>query len=108
MQTAASQPKDFKVITLANFYQDNSNLLYLTFLKTTLKEVNMLNLAFEHTNADITKLYSDLRNLVFNISKRVLKERAITETYRPGVLRVDEIKMLKNAFSNINIIRKDT
>lgn len=104
VQKAASQP-DFKVNTLANLYKDNSNLLYLTFLKTTLKEVNTLNLAFEHTNADITKLYSDLRNLMFNVAKRVLKDRVIADTYRPGILRNDEVTMLKTALRVVDNLK---
>ncbi|KYM94187.1 hypothetical protein ALC62_15181 [Cyphomyrmex costatus] len=42
--------------TLAQMYEDNSNLLYLLFLDGILKEVTNINLAFQKTNADITKL----------------------------------------------------
>lgn len=59
---------DYKALTLAGIFEDSSNLLYVTFLKSILREVHSVNLAFEQTNADITKVYSDLRVLFFSLS----------------------------------------
>lgn len=105
---AQTNTTDLRLTNLSNLYNDDSNLLYLTFLKSTLKDVDIMNLAFEHTNADITKLYGDLRNLVYSISRRVVKERAIAETYNPGTLRLDEVEMLQSALkSSDNLIPID-
>jgi len=86
---------DYKAQTLAGIFEDPSNLLYVTFLKSILREVHLVNLAFEQTNADVTKVYSDLRVLLFSLCSRILKPEAIAETSRPGVLRSNEIQMLQ-------------
>lgn len=54
-------------------YKDDSNLLYLIFLDGILKDVTNLNLAFQKTNADITKLYTDLRMLFMSLARRIIK-----------------------------------
>ena len=113
---------------------DDENKLYLTFVKSILQEVNTVNLAFEQTKADITLLYSDLRSMVFSLVGRVLKPSVIAEAGRPGwckgtlytfycftdshkafinplfpgVLRVDKVEMLTQAFSrDENLIPTD-
>ena len=91
---------DYKASTLAEIFEDPSNLLYMTFLRSILREVHSVSLAFEQTNADVTKVYSDLRSLFFSISARVLKSEAIAETSRPGVLRSVEIQMLQKLLSD--------
>lgn len=96
---------DYKALTLAGIFEDPSNLLYVTFLKSILREVHTVNLAFEQTNADITKVYSDLRVLFFSLSARVLKSKMIAETSKPGVLRSIEIQMLQKALSEAHNLR---
>ena len=59
-----------------------------------------MNLSFEKTEADVTKLYTDLRTLVFSLAGRIVKPSAISETARPGMLRCDEIEMLKDCHKN--------
>lgn len=59
---------DYKALTLAKILEDPSNLLYVVFMKSILREVHVVNLVFEQTNADITKIYSDLRILFFSLS----------------------------------------
>lgn len=54
-------------------YEDDSNLLYLLFLDGILKEITNLNLAFQKTNADITKLFADLRMLLMSLARRIMK-----------------------------------
>jgi len=97
----ASQ-NDYKASTLADILEDPSNLLYVTFLSTSvLREVHLVNLGFEQTNADITKMYSDLRVFFFvSLCARVLKSEAIVETSRPGVLPSVEIQILQKALSD--------
>jgi len=77
---------DYKACELANLYHDNSNRL-LTFLKKILQQVSVVNLSFEKNDADITRLFSDLRSLVFMLAARVLKPAAIAETARASKYR---------------------
>lgn len=100
----ASTSNDFKAATLYHLYNEPCNRLYLTFLRSVLEAVNLVNLAFQQGDADVTKLYADLRRLVFSMCARVLTEKAIAQTQRPGVLRSDELQMLKDAFKfKINV-----
>lgn len=66
-----STDKCYIARTLAEMYEDDSNLLYFLFLNGILKEIANINLAFQKTNADITKLYSDLRTLLLSTAKRI-------------------------------------
>lgn len=54
-------------------YNDHLNHLYLTFLVGSLKDLYSINLAFQKLNADITKLYADLRMLLVSNARRVFK-----------------------------------
>jgi len=99
---------DHKSQCLAVLYNNNCNLLYLTFLRTILRDVQSVNLVFECDNPDVTKIYTDLRNLVFSVSRRVLHSQVIANTSRPGMLRKDEVDMLKEAFEfQINYLPLD-
>ncbi|XP_036149417.1 uncharacterized protein LOC118647840 isoform X2 [Monomorium pharaonis] len=96
---------DYKALTFTEILDDPTNLLYVTFLKSILREVHFVNLAFEQTNVDITKVYSDLRVLFFSLSARVsLSAQSIAETSRSGVLRSVEIQMLKKALSELPVL----
>ncbi|KAK3915438.1 Protein ZBED8 [Frankliniella fusca] len=90
---------DKKAVALKPLFR-SKNMLYLVFLKTVLKGINAVSKAFEKTDADITKLYSDLRSQVLVLAGRVLKQHCILEATRPGMLRSDEVQMLKNALNN--------
>ena len=52
--------------------KDVSNKLYLTFMNTMLKPIQRMNLAFEHTDADVTKLYTELRSVVFTLREEYI------------------------------------
>lgn len=41
-------------------FTDDTNLLYLLFLKPILHEVTQVNLVFQGTNVDLSKAYSDM------------------------------------------------
>lgn len=69
----SSVDKCYIARTLAEMYVDDANLLYFLFLDGILKEIANMNLAFQKTNADITKLYSDLRILLLSTAKRIFK-----------------------------------
>ncbi|KAK3924462.1 Zinc finger MYM-type protein 1 [Frankliniella fusca] len=78
-------------------YKDQSLYLYLLFLRGILRQVNKVNLAFQHTNADVTKLHTELRELVFSVARRIVKEQAIPATERSSVIRMNEIEALRRA-----------
>lgn len=54
-------------------YNDDTNLLYLLFLSPILKEVTKVNVIFQASDANITKIYSDLRILLVSTARRVFK-----------------------------------
>ncbi|KAK3924016.1 Zinc finger MYM-type protein 1 [Frankliniella fusca] len=95
-------PNHLTFLLTETFFWDKR---YLTFIKSVLGEVHAVSLAFEHTNADVTKLYTDMRGLVYGLAGRVLKHEAIAETTRPSVLRQDEFAMFKAAFANAANLR---
>jgi len=78
----------------------HSNKLYLIFLRTTLSGVQKVSSAFEQTEADVTKLYTDLRSQVLVLAGRILKPQCMAEVARPGMLRVDEIHVLKTVLAD--------
>lgn len=96
----ALQRGDHMASELVKLMSDKCNQLYLLMLKSVLTRVDKVNLMFEHTDADVTKLYSDLRGLVFSIAGRILKPEALPQTSRPGVLRTDELTVLRSALQN--------
>ena len=75
----ALQKSYYMVSDIARLMNNKSNKLYLVMMKTILAGVAKINFAFQQTNADITKLYSDLRRLTFSLASRILKPQAIAE-----------------------------
>lgn len=86
-------------MALAQLYNSNT-LLYITFLKNVLLPVQKVSKAFEQTNADITKVYMDLRTAVMTLAGRILKPHCMAQTARPGMLRSEEAKIIENALKN--------
>lgn len=97
----SSTDKCYIARTLAEMYADDSNLLYLLFLDGILKEITNINLAFQETNADITKLYSDLRIFLLSIAKRIFKPNCLRplkfSNTSPTMLHQTDIEAVKNA-----------
>ena len=91
---------DHKAKLLSIEFESKSKLLYLTFLRTILSDIYALNLAFESANADVSKLYSDLRSQLYSLSARILKPQAIAETGRPGMLKIEETEMLRRSLQD--------
>ncbi|KYN15665.1 hypothetical protein ALC57_12168 [Trachymyrmex cornetzi] len=85
--------KCYTARTLAQMYEDDSNLLYLLFLDGILKEVTNINLAFQKTNADITKLYTDLHMLIVSLARRIIK---------PSYLRHQETEKVHQDFEKVH------
>lgn len=78
---------------------DSSNKLYLIALRTILSGVQKVSKAFEKTNADVTKLYADLRSQILVLAGRILKPQALAQTARPGMLRSDEAKSITESLN---------
>ncbi|KAK3929511.1 Zinc finger MYM-type protein 1, partial [Frankliniella fusca] len=81
-------------------YKDQALYLYMLFLRNILREVQKVNLAFQHANADVTKLHSELRKLIFSVASRILKDQAMPKVDRAGVIRMNEIRALQEAMRN--------
>lgn len=62
-----------------------------------LSGVQRLSKAFEQSDADVTKLYSDLRGQILVLAGRILKPGTLAQVARPGMLRSDEAKVIKAA-----------
>lgn len=56
---------------LYQMFKDNTNLVYLLFLKPILAEVQRVNKSFESNDADPTLLLNDLKMLLFNIGNKL-------------------------------------
>lgn len=69
----SSQEKCYTARELAGMYNDDTNLLYLLFLCPILKEVTNVNVIFQASDANITKIYSDLRILLVSVARRFFK-----------------------------------
>lgn len=61
---------------LYNMYKDPQNVLYLTFLKSVLGEVQQAMKAFEWEKTDPVRLLDCLINLIKIVSNRVLNPSA--------------------------------
>lgn len=83
---------------LANMHNDNRNLLMLTFLAPILKGLTSTNVMFQHSYADVTRVYSDLKTYVFSVAKRVVRPEALIQTGQ-GMLRLTELQALKAALA---------
>ncbi|KAK3916903.1 Zinc finger MYM-type protein 1 [Frankliniella fusca] len=104
-RAARADPKKEKtIIELAGHYKNPATQLYFLFLKSVLLDVNRVKMEFQQTNADITKLYSDLRILIFSLAGRFLKETAIPVVDQEGVVRMQEINALRQALNDKNML----
>ncbi|XP_027851216.2 uncharacterized protein LOC114130437 isoform X2 [Aphis gossypii] len=99
---AAQKERCYSARTLYEMYKDGSNLLYFNFLKPILKEVTDINLLFQSTNSDITKVYGDLKLLLVSVVKRIIKPSFLRYDIDmcPNALLIDEIDRISKALSN--------
>jgi len=97
---AAVKEKCHSVQILSNMYKDDSNLLYLTFLKPILREVTNVNLLFQSDHADLTKVYGDLKSLLVAISKRIIKPNFLCDDEVPTALCVEDVDRVAKALKN--------
>lgn len=75
---AQSKESCYKSRTLNDMLKDDTNLLYLMFLKSILFEVSQGNIVFQSTNVDISKAYSYLKRLLISIINGILKSNHTT------------------------------
>lgn len=64
--------KCYNAEILYNIYKDETNLLYLLFLKPILHNVQQVNKAFKANNVVPLKLFKDLTLLINSISKMIV------------------------------------
>lgn len=83
-------------------YKDDSNLLYLTFLKPVLREVTRVNLQFQcdHAISDLTKVYQELKSLMMSIAKRFLKSNFLHVNDSINSLCLEDIDRISTALKN--------
>ena len=70
---------------LYSMYNDPQNVLYLTFLKSVLGEVQLVMKAFEGEQADPLKLLDGLVGLVKSVSSRVINPLAKVDALREQI-----------------------
>lgn len=80
-------------------FRDDTNLLYLMFLKPMLHEVTQVNIIFQGTNVDVSKAHGELKKLLFSLIKRILKPNHLNKIIqsKSKVLHQIEIETLQNA-----------
>lgn len=86
-QEADKSNNCFLARTLAQMYNDDSNVLYLLFVKLILKEVNDMNLLFQSDSSkvDIYKLYDQLRLIIYSFARRIFKPAFLNWDYEAPV-----------------------
>jgi len=92
---------------LAEMYKDDTNFLYLVFLRPILKDVCDLNVQFQASNADISILYSELKVLLMSYANRIFRPSFMvprhneTSTHTPiYILHEDDIARVQRAIDN--------
>jgi len=91
-----TKEKCFMAHHLAALHEDMSHILYLTFLRPILREVTSINVVFQSSVADISKIYRDLKIFIFSLANRIIKPEALKQS-QPGMLRLIELQALKIA-----------
>lgn len=59
-----------------------------------------VNLLFQSTHADLTKVYGDLKMLLLSIAKRIIKPIFLRDDEFPSVLRSEDVKKVADALNN--------
>ncbi|KAK3907361.1 SCAN domain-containing protein 3 [Frankliniella fusca] len=99
----ADKEKCYTAAILANMYNDETNRLYLTFLRPVLKEVNRTNMLFQSSSAGITVVYRELRMFVFSTVRRFFKPQAVpVASGEDGILRTVELTALRGVLNDNN------
>lgn len=86
---------------LCDLFNDDSNLLYLIFLKPVLEQINSVNLLFQSQTAEVIELFGELRVLLISIARRIFKP---TYLYMSDctVLSMEELETIQKALNDKN------
>lgn len=99
----ANDPKEncYMATILRNLYNDDSNLLYLIFLKPVLEQINSVNLLFQSQTAEVTELFGELRILLLSIARKIIKP---TYLYMQNstVLCMEDLETIQRAVHDKN------
>lgn len=104
--TMAASDKNFTAEKLSSMYHDQTNLLYLTFLKPVLQSLSEINIMFQSTRADIGKLYLQLRTLIFAFAARFLAPRFFKTSEETNGFRQIEVEMLQKALTTPQLTKQ--
>lgn len=97
---AATGEKCYLARELAGMYNDETHLLYLVFLSPLLKDVTDVNIIFQANNANITKIYDDLRILLLATARRVFKPASLRAAHaHDQQLFTQNIESVKSALA---------
>lgn len=99
-EMAAVKEKCTSAKILAEMYKNDSNMLYLIFLKPVLREITTVNLLFQSENADITKAYQDLKTLLMTTAKRIIKPNFLRDDDCPTALCLEDVDRVAKALKN--------
>ncbi|KAH0540277.1 hypothetical protein KQX54_015317 [Cotesia glomerata] len=97
----SSSEKSYTAKSLAEVYNDDRNRLHLLFLNEKFGEITTMNLAFQAADADLTKLYSDLRCLLLSLARRIFQPSflrpLVSDTSDATMLHQADIQTVQNA-----------
>ncbi|XP_078521674.1 uncharacterized protein LOC144828067 [Lissotriton helveticus] len=74
---------------LQEMYQDEINLLYLTFLKPMLQQIKVVNKIFQLESGDTLHIFRDLYTLYLSTLKRILKPSVFTANNQEQLQSLD-------------------
>lgn len=89
-----------KARILSEIYNDDSNLLYLMFLKPITAEMNHANMNFQKQSVEVTKLFSDLKILLLTFARRILKPACINSINEGKFLSTADFESLDRALND--------
>ncbi|XP_018395230.1 PREDICTED: uncharacterized protein LOC108773793 [Cyphomyrmex costatus] len=85
---------------LRELYNDETNYLYLLFIKPITNEFNRINLKFQLNSTEVTKLFVDLRILLVSLVRHILKPSFIKINNEGKFLTAEAFELLRNALNN--------
>ncbi|KYN18889.1 Zinc finger MYM-type protein 1, partial [Trachymyrmex cornetzi] len=89
---------------LRDLYKDDSNMLYLTFLKPVLEQINSVNLFFQSQTAEVTELFEELRVLLMSVACRIIKPAYLhmKHSTNSNVLCMEDLEIVERAVNDNN------
>ncbi|KAJ1174106.1 hypothetical protein NDU88_005929 [Pleurodeles waltl] len=87
--TASSVEHCYVARMLQEMYHEETNLLYLTFLKPILQDIKVVNKIFQLESGDALHIFRDLYTLYVSKLKRILKPSVFTSNHQEQLLSLD-------------------